>query len=671
MAQAGSIASAAGLTRRFLLCALLVSGVAQNLAAQQGGAAITPALAKRLFDRLAPLREADGCRLSRLDTGRFEITIGLQGAAGGAHEVYVSTAPPADDGDHLAGDWTVRHGGAVSSQCSVTLGRMRQILASTQGPASAPWRADRWTSVRQNYTVLALCFVALILSTAHILWREVSRGALPRRVIAALCGLWGVALALRLWSSPRTFLHEYYHVAGTLASHLRGQAGPVYGDSGPAIYQMVAWASGRVDDPQVIFLTNAFLAALAIPAVACLDYLIAGRWSRAICAAVFLCVLPQHLRFSASEVLFIPAVTFGFWALALALLYMRTHLLGDALAAALAFALAIQARPEMHFLPVVFIALAARTPGRALAAFWKWSTLAAAALLGLLLVPRFFEIAQILQGDHVPTHTAPTLHRLWHSMVLFQPEVTPPLYWGALIAGAVWALVRQPAVLVWTVALCAGWCAFSLSSGDNPPYNVRSQLLPNSFTVLIAAGIAPLWSALWRAESVWRLRLGATLLAAAALAIWSGSRDFVGAIGDQQAEWSFLERSVPELPPQGRLLANTELGNTLDAFPELLLQRHGKIYEMIDLAQAQVAEVAWPEPGDDLFYYQGMFCHCAPHDAAPPAPLTPPCEAVHRRYHLSPVEVTEIDLPGFSALRYAPPPYRIGFYRLSARKRGG
>ncbi len=46
--------------------------------------------------------------------------------------------------------------------------------------------------------------------------------------------------------------------------------------------------------------------------------------------------------------------------------------------------------------------------------------------------------------------------------------------------------------------------------------------------------------------------------------------------------------------------------------------------------------------------------------------MTELCRAVHERYRLEPLFVADLDTYGYSALSYAAPPYRIGFYRLSA-----
>jgi hypothetical protein len=51
------------------------------------GAAITPEFAQKLYARVGPLHEPDGCRLTRFDTSQYRITIGLVAAAG-AEQFY-------------------------------------------------------------------------------------------------------------------------------------------------------------------------------------------------------------------------------------------------------------------------------------------------------------------------------------------------------------------------------------------------------------------------------------------------------------------------------------------------------------------------------------------------------------------------------------------------------
>ena len=192
------------------------------------------------------------------------------------------------------------------------------------------------TVIPTSYTLLAASFVLLVLGTVHILYREAKAQRPSPYAVLALGLVWVVALALRLILSPRTFLHEYYHIAETVLAYQTGEMALAYGNTGPALFRWVGAILGRPEDVQVIFVTNAVIASLAIPAVALLDLALMRSWPRALCAAVLLCVLPQHLRFSAAEDLFVQAVTFGMWALGLFALYVRTPRLENALVAALA-----------------------------------------------------------------------------------------------------------------------------------------------------------------------------------------------------------------------------------------------------------------------------------------------------------------------------------------------
>jgi hypothetical protein len=47
-------------------------------------------------------------------------------------------------------------------------------------------------------------------------------------------------------------------------------------------------------------------------------------------------------------------------------------------------------------------------------------------------------------------------------------------------------------------------------------------------------------------------------------------------------------------------------------------------------------------------------------------PMTAACAAVHARYALDPLFLETLNTEGYSLLRYAPGPYRIGFFRVAA-----
>jgi hypothetical protein len=663
--------------RIVFLCALLL--LISALPVQVGGAtgdggafradsgtAITPAFAQSLYDQVAPLRESDGCRLARFDTQRSFIAIGLQTGASVEHALQIAPASRNAGSGRRAGPWALAVPAALERDCGETLAAIERVLAATGTPQDAPWQADRWTAVHANYSILAMTFVVLVLWTVRALYREARAQEVSWQYVAALVFVWVVALALRLWLSPHTFLHEHYHIAETLPAYLRGETGPMYGDTGPALFQLAGMALGRPDDFRVIFLTNAFLASLAVPAVALLVLALVHNRERAFAAAVLLCVLPLHLRYSASEILFVQSVTFGLWALGLFALYVRTRRLDDALGCVLALSLAMQTRPEMLLFPAVLAALLLLTEPRAWRVLFDWRALLALSVLTVLLVPRFFELRQVLASASTPPPNFPDLQRYLNGLVVLQGQAMPPIYQPLLVVGTLCALWHKPGLVVWVALVFVGHTFLTLSLFDNGPYNLRSQLLPTSLLMLVAAGVAPVWMSVWRRHHRLAVGLGSGALAVLGTVIVVQSHGFVTELRDQQLEWEFLARTIPQLPEQGTLLSVIEVGGrNLDAFPTFLLHREGKSYRTVDLRSALEGKIELPTPGSDLLFYRGMFCYFAFTDEPPPAPMSELCRAVHERYVAEPLFIENLDVKGYSPMIYAPGPFRIGFYRLS------
>jgi hypothetical protein len=633
------------------------------------GAAITHEFAQKLFDRMAPLRETDGCVLSRFNTSRFRIIAGLMAPSGVDHTFEFATGSIWGNSGRRVGSWRLVAPEGADRECAATIAAIERVLHETPAPRAMSWEAGNLSIVQWNEAVLAASFVLLALGSAFVLLREARAHRAALGPILALTAVSLAALALRLSLSPRTFLHEYYHIAETIAGYLAGSNPPTYGNAGPAMYRLAGAVLGRPYDVDIVFLTNAVLASLAVPAIALLDLAIFGRWPRAICAGLLLCILPQHLRFSASEILFIPAITFAIWSLALGMLYVRTRRLLDAVLCVLALSLAMQTRPELLLFPGVVAAMVLLLAPRSWRVLVAPRTMLALALLGVLLASRLLQLGQVLGDGSSPVPQMLGWQQYAQSLILLDESVTPRVYPALLVAGALWALWRAPGLLVWSALAYGGYTLFSLSLYSNPPYNVRTQLLPMALLIPLAAGAAALWIDLWgdrrRRQAI---GLGVPLLVALAAAITVGGRGFVTELRDQQLEWQFLRDTVPTLPAEGRLLAAVEIGGrNLNGFPDYLLRRGNKRYEAFDVRNAAGGAIDWPAAGDDLLYYQGMYCYFAFDDQPSPDPMTAACRAVHERYTAQPLVVADLDTRGYSWMRYARGPYRIGFYRLLAR----
>jgi hypothetical protein len=551
-----------------------VACAAADAEPQQGvpdGAAIRPEFAETLYKRLTPLQESDGCRLVRFDTQRFRIAIGLAPPAGGEVTFEIASAPDLRQVERRVGQWALAVPEETERACSATVAAIQRVLqevAAPQGGFSHHDGSGAAPSVLPtNHVILAVTFLLLLLGTGHLLYRELQAQRPPLAPMLLLALVWVAALALRLSLSPHAFMHEYYHIAETVPGYLSGEVSGAYGKTGPALFRLMGALLRRPDDVGIIFLTTAIVSSLAIPAIALLDLAVMGSWPRALCAAVLLAVLPQHLRFSAAEDLFVQAITFGFWALALFARYLRTRRLGDALIAALATSLAMQSRPEMLFFPAVLFALVLLVEPRALRALIAGPTIAFAVLAGRW-CRGSSELRQALQENPGRSAGLPDLRQYLHSLVVLQSHLTPPLYWLLGLLGLAYDGRRKPGYHVWVLLIFIGFTLFSLSLFDNPPYNLRSQTLPNAYLVLIAAGAASPWMAVWGSRRLLAQRLGVAVLAVIGVVVVVQARGFVTELRDQQLEWRFLERTVGLLPKRATLLTAVNIGGrNLDAFP--------------------------------------------------------------------------------------------------------
>lgn len=632
-----------------------------------GGGGISPQFAEDLSRRLKTVREADGCRVEGLATEHSRMSVHIETRSRTRHVLEVAAARHGRRGDRRAGEWTLGVPGGIDRDCALTEAAIEAILSATTVPrpivAGAP--ALR---VRLNGYVLGGSFLLLLAGTLVVALREARVGGAPRGGVVCLALIWGAALALRLSISPRAFLHDGFHVGETVLGYFGGEIAPMYGNTGPTLFRMCATLLDRPEDVGVIFLSNAIIASLAIPALAMLVLALVGSWPQALCAAVLLAVFPVHLRFSAAEDLYVVAVTFGLWSLCLSVLYARTGRLADSLLAALALSLAMQSRPDMLLFPLAVLAVLALAGPRPCSQLITQRTGIAVGLLAASLVPHLLGMLSVLSVRIVNPPRLPGALTYVSSLTLFEGEFAPPVYWALLAVGAVRMGWHKPGLLAATVLVYAGYTLFATAQGVSLPFRLRSQQLPNAIALIIAAQAAAFWLDIWGRRRRVALVIGTCALGILAVVVVVERHAFIVQPSVEQLEWAFLEETVPRLPDDGRLLtAVTQRENLVAVFPDFLLAKNVKDYELIDLPGTASGAGRWPLPGEDLLYYEGVFCQFARGEEKPPGPRTRPCRAVHDHYLVEPLFVRDVPLPAYSAEEYASAgawPFRIGFFRL-------
>jgi hypothetical protein len=388
-----------------------------------------------------------------------------------------------------------------------------------------------------------------------------------------------------------------------------------------------------------------------------------------------MCLLPLHVRFSASEDLFVPATLFATWSLALLAHAFRAGDRAALWAGGLAMVLAVESRPELLALPAYAIALlfvaAPRGAWRArLRSPHLWG---AAALAAALCAPRLWTLLQPGGGlSDARLEGASALALLTHQVV-FDARVTPAALWGLAALGLA-ASVRTNARAAAFVALALlALGATSLSFFDNEVYRERTQVLAAPIFAMLAGGAADALFVLLRtARAAWRA--AASCAAAAVVAAsFHAHLPYVRASRDQQDEWRFLRDAVPKVPlrPGDALLALThnEGHRWLGAFPWFLLARARPGVEIVNLRDAVEGD-ALPAARADraLWFYQGLYCFYAYEDEPAPAPLSTRCAGVHARYELEPVVTARLTSGPYAPIRYSPGPVEIGFFRVRGER---
>lgn len=488
-------------------------------------------------------------------------------------------------------------------------------------------------------------------------WRS---APLPGGVLLALVGVTVVAGLLRWQLSPWTFLHEYFHVAHRLSALYREPL-LVYGEAGPILFRAVHWLTGL--GPRSIFLADWAIATLTVPALACLDHALFGRWPRAILSALFLAFLPQHLRFSASEVLSVAGTFFLVSGLALTVRFLRTFD-GWSLVGAIAWLfLATQSRPELIHAPLLALLLVPVVrPGETTQVVFRPGVLAGAA--GLLIgIAAGRVLAGMLPGALPALPSSKALHLTWFSV-----EWTPLFLIGASFLGLAAGLRQRWRIAVWLGIGFLGAGLLPLAFFSNTIYNLRTQLPALPFAVLLAS-----WGATWLARrSSPRRTVRIAAIAGLVLLACVGliqRLDLVTGTRAVQQEWAFLQRAVPLLPdgPGAVVIGSRHVGAAL---PEDLLWHQGKLLQVQDIGTFLASgsrEAAIPRP----LFHLGMYCYLRPIEVRDsPRRLRSECERVLGEHFLEPLVVES--LPGpldpDSDNAAARGPFPVGFFRIAGPK---
>ncbi len=529
----------------------------------------------------------------------------------------------------------------------------RRLLEHDAVAAAAQPEATVWRLV---LVVLFLFAFAGSLWTARDVWRAAPP---PRAAWLGLLGVTGVALGVRLFVSPWAFQHEFGHINDAL-DLINGGPFSLYGEGGYALPGLLNRLFGGQE--QTLFATNAVLATLTVPVVSLVDFALFGRWPRALCAGGIVAVLPQQLRFSASEVEFVPLVFFAFWGLLLVLAFVRRGSLIALLNGVAALFLAMQTRPEFALWPPLVLLLVLLTrPVRDWRILVSWRALVGGgALVGLFVLQRLF-----FAGESRPPQ-AEGLVAL-HFFAVLNPDATPPAIQLVFIVGMAWGLVRAWRATLWLLATAVGLTAFYLAFFNNEVYVWRTQLAAVPLYACLGAGAAQLLVDLL---ARWP-RVCAVALCVLAGAIVSGMlshRDLIRERLVTDREYAFARETLAALP-SGPGVVLWSVDTAASAFPRALLTAggHSLRFESVGVPGGPAA---LPPLGRRTVFYQGLYCYAHVLWERPVRDAEHPCGLVQRSCTLRPLRTATLEgRAGPAGLRGSETGltrYEVGFYEVDS-----
>lgn len=536
----------------------------------------------------------------------------------------------------------------------------------TQVATRLPWRPT---------TILAVALIALLLL--------IGLSVVPLVRLLRLGRWWWLAVAalvLAGWvlRSPLGVFMPAHVNAHAYETHQEvkqpvGDGYLAYGNGYRALF-LVIHPSGEVSE-RAVYETNAVVGALS-PAVLFLLVLLLARDPRpALAAAVILAILPAHLRLSASESRFVLAGLLALGGATLVVLAQRTRRAIPALAAALAWAVAVQVRPEVALLLLAIPLLVHAAEGR-----WPplWPTLAGlvifAALCGewLWLVAHHrttggaagdVSLARMVDlGAAFGLGTQGSPGAVW-----FDGRFTP--WWLPVCAGA--GLVALGVRRRWTEGLA--WLALAwlgMAAGlafHHGANNLRLQLLAQPFWAALAGVGLVAVASLARAQRT-RLLDGALVCLVAGATLWSHGPLVTHAYTPQR-EYLFVKRTLPRLPSDCRIFYPTSHTKHPGRQPSYLSDESGRNHYWEPVAS--VGDRTLGTVGLCRLWYRPSACFTV--NGLPPGEVADGmqrgCHEAEQRLRLRPLHTRRLPADPHHIERYGRKALEIGFFEVLPRSR--
>ncbi|HOO56120.1 MAG TPA: glycosyltransferase family 39 protein [bacterium] len=490
-----------------------------------------------------------------------------------------------------------------------------------------------------------------------------------------------IALLLRILVAPHTIAHTNSHAYNYVRQIIEYSPFNYVGKYGHgcfAFFHTFLSLFGRTE--KTVFIVNSIIGTLSVIPL----YFISTEISRSkiagILSALFLAILPVHVKYSATESMFILAVFGQLITLLSFLFFVRSGKYRFFFAGLLFLSFTMQTRPIMMFFPicVLLLGICFTRNFRAIFKFYK-SILNTLLFILLSISPMLLayneyrlQSGSVKQGvylEEAPNLILKTLGITnsaggeygFSSNPFFDPCFTPLIIIAFFIIGVV-ILIRKNRKLLLFSIVPALMFAFLYSPINTRTINdVRFQLAYQHFYILIAgAGGA------WLVESIKiKYKQKAMLwfvVVALIAASWFPAYKIVKYKHSPQMEYDFLSGNIPLIDRNLFIIQmDKHIGNICTEMPYYLSEFNNKNHIWVEYSDFISAPRKYFDSRKVLFY-RGISCYTFPYE--PEDEEQPQCRYIMENFNAIPVMTRDIPAVKDFSFSYGKDILTIGFYEL-------
>lgn len=408
-----------------------------------------------------------------------------------------------------------------------------------------------------------------------------------------LFGLFAAAFIPRAFFAPHVIAHTNFHGYSAVSNIFLFTSQVDMGKYGHGYFSFFhPFTRFFATTDTTVFFVNIIIGSFCAPLVYLLVKSVNGRKGAAGMAGLIMALLPAHVKYSATESMFILVSFLELITLLAFVEYLKTNSTSLLFSTVLFSASLIQVRPLQIFFPIILVLYFLLSGNSSVR---NYRALLLAGILYLLIsFPTiyntysnyFLQTGSVRPGAYTSDPLAlasmafgAKTHALGISRnVFFEPTVTHPIFSIFFIAGVVNLLLKDKKTLAMFLFPGAMF-AFLYSPVFQNTFNAARFHTGYMHYFVVIAGFGAAWAET-SLQRVTKTPVGSTILIITLIVFFSISRfSFVATLSSPQLEYQFLANAIPSLPDDCVIVHQDQFidgTNVVSEFPEYLSQFNQK-----------------------------------------------------------------------------------------------